>query len=104
MFSWIIDVIAKRYGWTSQYIAEQLYWEELWEMVQLAANYDSVEKNEYYNLLFNLHADSKSKWKDLPIPFPIKTGGLEGSIPKNTIDPTGIKQLPKHFKVGRVKK
>ena len=92
--------MAKRYGWTSKYIADELYWEELWELVQIAANYDSVEKNEEYHFLFSLHADKKSKWKNLPLPFP-NNDKVAGRIPKNTADPGGTKQLPRHIKAAR---
>ena len=71
MFSWIVDILATRYGWTNRYLEEELYWEEVWNLVQMAANFSAEEKNAEYKFHFMLHADEKAaaKWKDLPLPF-----------------------------------
>lgn len=67
-----------------------MYWEEFWELVQMAANFTADEKNAELKFQFMLHADKKSakKWQDLPIPFPVEEGEeIVG-------DKSGISQLP----------
>ena len=91
-FLWCIDVLASRYGWEKQHIEEELYWEEFWELVQMAANFTADERNAELKFQFMLHADKKSagKWRDLPVPFP-----AEG---KETVrDKSGISQLPERL-------
>lgn len=70
------------------YCEEQLYWEEFQEFVQMAANFIVEERNAELKFHFMLHADkkSKSKWKDLELPFPKTEKDLE--------DKSGLKVLP----------
>ena len=91
-FLWCIDTLASRYGWTKKYMEEELYWENFCDLVQMAANFTADEKNAELKFHFMLHADKKSarKWKDLPIPFPVK----EGKEVKNN----GVSQLPPQLK------
>ena len=56
----------------------------------MAANFTADERNADLKFQFMLHADKKSagKWRDLPIPFPVKEGEeIVG-------DKSGISQLP----------
>ena len=91
-----------RYSWTKYYILEELYWEELWELVQVAANLSVYEKNQ--DLFFNycLHAQTKDAlkhWKDSPLPFPDIS-----KLPKKRRERHygGLDQLPSHIPVKRV--
>ena len=86
-----MDIIASRYGWTNRYIEEELYWEEVWKLVVMAANFTAEEYNSEFRFQFMLHADEKaaSKWKDLPIPFP-----ETGKTPREAVvDEGGVSQL-----------
>jgi len=50
-----------------------MYWEEVYDMYELASNSSIVEKNEKMRFEFMLHATSKkalNSWKDMDIPFP----------------------------------
>lgn len=69
----MIDVLAKRYGWSFTEIREEMYWEHVYEMYEYASNLEAMEKNEEMRFQFLLHAQTKeavNSWKDLPIPFP----------------------------------
>jgi hypothetical protein len=56
----------------------------------LAANLAAEEKNEEWKLHFMLHVDTqKSKWTDMPIPFPA-AGPRTSAVPG---DVGGVKQL-----------
>jgi len=99
--AWIVDTLAVRYGWTKYYIFEELYWEELWEVVQVAANSTVYEKNQDLFFNFCLHAGSKDaikNWKDSPLPFPDK------EIVVKKLHYGGLDQLPGHVPVKRVSK
>lgn len=90
--------MASRYGWTKKYVEEELYWEELWEYVVMAANFAAEEKNAEFKFHFMLHADKKSKgkWKDAPLPYPNESPeeAIEGDL-------GGVSQLPSHIRVYR---
>lgn len=94
LFSWIVDLLASRYGWSLRDICN-MYWEEVWEFAVIAANLEAEEKNTEFKFQFMLHADSEtsSKWEDSPLPFP------DERAPKKKIDKSGISQLPKHLLV-----
>jgi hypothetical protein len=73
LFIIIVDVLGKRYGWTKREIAEQMYWEEVYEFYELASNLNIVDLNDSMKFDFMLHAQSEEAlngWKDLEIPFP----------------------------------
>ena len=72
-----------------------MYWEDFWDLVQLAANFTADEKNAELKFHFMIHADKKSagKWQDLPIPFP-----AEGNHKDKNFDKSGISQIPKSLK------
>lgn len=76
-----------------------MYWEDFWNLVQMAANFTADEKNAELKFQYMLHADKKSaqKWSDLPIPFP-----EEGE--EIIKDKSGISQLPHHLKKSSVYK
>ena len=59
----------------------------------MAANFSADEKNAELKFQFMLHADKKSsgKWKDLPIPFPVR----ESKETEEVKD--GISELPQHL-------
>ena len=68
-----MDVLAKRYGWHASEISENMYWEDVYEMYELASNLNVLEKSEDMKFQVIIHATSKdamNNWKDLPIPFP----------------------------------
>ena len=73
LFKSIVDILAKRYGWSYDGIGHGMYWEDVYEMYEYAANMNAVEKSEDMRFQFMLHATSKEaldNWKDLEIPFP----------------------------------
>jgi hypothetical protein len=50
-----------------------MYWEDVYEMYELASNLNILERSEEMKFQVILHASSKeavNNWKDLPIPFP----------------------------------
>ena len=50
-----------------------MYWEEVYEMYEIACNLNTKEKNEEMKFNFILHAQTKEaqdSWVDLPIPYP----------------------------------
>lgn len=68
-----MDTLAKRYGWIYTDIADGMYWEEVYEMYEIACNLNTIEKNEDMKFNFILHAqtkDAQNSWVDLPIPYP----------------------------------
>jgi len=92
--------LARRYSWTKHYILEELYWEEVWELVKVASNSMALEKNQDMYFNFCLHAGSKDaikNWKDSPLPFPEKQ-------PENIRKPHygGLDQLPRHIPVKKI--
>ena len=84
-------MLASRYGWTKEYIEESLYWEDFCDLVQMAANFEADGRNAELKFNFMLHADKKSasKWKDLPVPFPVDDDKVKDD---------GISQLPSQLK------
>jgi len=88
---WCIDTLASRYGWTKSYCENDLYWEDFWDLVQIAANFSADERNAELKFHFMIHADKKSagKWKDMPIPFPEEEGQEGGDV-----DISGVSQIP----------
>lgn len=73
MFTSMVDVLAKRYGWSYSDIAEDMYWEKVYEMYEYASNLDALETNGDRKFDFMIHAQSKEaiqSWQDMPIPFP----------------------------------
>jgi len=100
----MVDTLAVRYGWTKHYILESLYWEEVWELMQVASNAIAYEKNADMYFQFCLHAQSKDaikNWKDFPLPFPDEEYE-ETSKPKPHYG--GLDDLPRHIPVKRVDK
>jgi hypothetical protein len=93
LFIWMIDILAKRYGWTAHYISEKLYWEEMYEHLKVAANFDAEERNSELKFQYMLHADEKgvSQWKDLPIPYPVSE--TKATLREVLDDSTGVKQI-----------
>jgi hypothetical protein len=87
--TWCIDVLASRYSWTREYCLEHLYWEEFWEYVIVAANYQAEEKNAEFKFNFMLHADKSSaeSWEDYPIPFPEEGSEIVGKKSISEIPP-----------------
>lgn len=83
----IIDILAKRYGWSYTSIAEDMYWEDVYEMYEYACNLDAVERNDSMKFDFMLHAQSEKalrQWSDFPIPFPDhRYKPMENKIPKS---------------------
>ena len=73
------------------YCENDLYWEEFWDLVQIAANFSADERNAELKFHFMIHADKKSagKWKDLPIPFPEEEDQEDGNV-----DISGVSQIP----------
>ena len=54
-------------------IAENMYWEEVYEAYEYASNLNTIEKNDAYKFQYMLHATTKNamnSWRDMPIPFP----------------------------------
>jgi hypothetical protein len=49
-----------------------MFWEDVYQMYELACNFNSLETNDEMKFQFILHADSKSKWQDLSLPYPDK--------------------------------
>ena len=49
-----------------------MYWEDVYEMYEYAANLNSLERSEDMRFQLSLHANKKTmdNWKDLPLPFP----------------------------------
>jgi len=50
-----------------------MYWEDVYEMYELASNSEVLERNEKMRFEFMIHATSKKaldSWSDLSIPFP----------------------------------
>ena len=71
----VVDTLAKRYGWNYTDISENMYWEQVYEMYEIACNLNVLEKNEDMKFNFILHAqtkDAQNSWNDLPIPYPDK--------------------------------
>ncbi len=66
----MVDTLAKRYGWFYNQIAYEMYWEDVYEMYEHAANMTVLEKDEEMQFQFSLHAMTKQKLKRLPIPYP----------------------------------
>ena len=75
------------------YCENDLYWEEFFELVQIAANFSADEKNAELKFHFMIHADKKSagKWKDMPIPFPSENDDEDGN---GDADASGVSQIP----------
>ncbi|MBW2994355.1 hypothetical protein KY315_02970 [Candidatus Woesearchaeota archaeon] len=99
LIPWVVDILATRYGWTKQYILEGLYWEEMWEQIEVASNLSAYENNQKRHFNFLLHAGSKEavkNWKDSPLPFPDK------NIKRKKPHYGGLDQLPAHIQVKRV--
>lgn len=68
-----MDTLAGRYGWGFSEISNNMYWEDVWEMFEMASNNNTLEKNADLKFQFTLHAHSKEAlqaWKDQPIPYP----------------------------------
>ena len=68
-----MDTLASRYGWSFSEISENMYWEDVYEMYELSANTQVLERNEKMKFDYMIHATSKKAldgWKDLSIPFP----------------------------------
>ena len=98
--AWIVDTLASRYGWTKKQILEELYWEEMWEQVKVAANVITYEKNQELFFNYCIHATSKDAmkhWKDSPLPFPVKS-----NIKRRELHYGGLDQLPSHIRVKKV--
>ena len=98
---WIIDTLASRYGWTKHQILEEMYWEEVWEQVQVASNIMVYKTNQEMYFQFCLHAGSKDaikNWKDSPLPFPDKAKEAKRKKPHYG----GLDQLPQHIPVKRI--
>lgn len=95
--------MAGRYSWTKTYILEELYWEEVWELVVMASNLTVYEKNQELFFNYCLHATSKDAikhWKDSPLPFPdINAIKIKRREPHYG----GLDQLPGHIPVKKVK-
>lgn len=74
-----------------------MYWEDVYRLAQVAANYTSEERNVNLKFQFMLQADEKAakKWEDSPLPFPSEKW-IEKQRKK--IDVSGISQLPDHLK------
>jgi hypothetical protein len=78
-----------------------MYWEEVWEMVQVAANLSIYEKNQEMFFNYCLHAQSKDAmkhWKDSPLPFPDKIQ----EVSRREMHYGGLDQLPRHIPIKRV--
>ena len=75
---------------------ENLYWEDFWELIQMAANFAADERNAELKFQFMLHADKKSarKWRDLPVPFPMD----EKEIAETIKDKSGVSQIPSRLR------
>ena len=75
-----------------------MYWEEVWEQVQIASNLITYQRNQEMYFQFCLHAGSKDairNWKDSPLPFPDKE--IKGKKRKPHYG--GLDQLPRHIPV-----
>lgn len=95
--------MASRYGWTKDVILNELYWEELWELVKVASNNLVYQRNQEMYFNFCLHAGSKDaikNWKDSPLPFPDEDDTQE----QKKLHYGGLDQLPLHIPVKRIKK
>ena len=82
LYTAIVDVLAKRYGWSLTEIRETMYWEEVYELYEYASNVDAIELNRDMKFNFMLHAGSKdaiNSWEDLKIPFPARDWKEPGS-------------------------
>lgn len=69
----MVHTLASEYGWSYATISDDMYWEDVYEMYELASNMGAIERNDEMRFNFMLHAQTKdalNKWKDLPIPFP----------------------------------
>lgn len=100
MLSWIVDTLASRYGWTRQHILDDMYWEDVWEHLEIASNINTYERNQELYFQFCLHAGSKEaikNWKDSPLPFPDK------KYKENKPHYGGLDQLPRHIPVKKLK-
>ena len=81
MFTSIVDVLSHRYGWSYNLIAEEMYWEDVYEMFKYARNMDVIELSRDMQFNYMLHAQSKEAldaWQNEQIPFP-KEGWQEAS-------------------------
>ena len=78
-----------------------MYWEEVWELVEVASNIMVYQKNQEMFFQFCLHAGSKEaikSWKDSPLPFPDKDNTIVIKKPHYG----GLDQLPNHIRPKRV--
>ncbi len=69
----VVDILAKRYGWSWTEIAENMYWEDVYEQYEIASNLEAIDMNESMKFQFMLHAGSKDamkNWEDITLPFP----------------------------------
>lgn len=91
--NWCVDVLVSR-GYSRREALEDMYWEDFWEAVELAANSKVMEQNADFKFHFMLHVDKKSKdaWEDSPLPFPAKEEVEKED--KKAEDVSGIEQLP----------
>lgn len=90
--------MAKRYGWNYVDVAEKMYWEEVYEMYEIACNLNVIEKNEDMKFNFILHAqtkDAQDSWKDLPIPYPDRDWNpVEVEVKESVIPKTLFGKVP----------
>ena len=78
-----------------------MYWEEVWEQVQIASNLITYQRNQEMYFQFCLHAGSKDairNWKDSPLPFPNEKNEAIRKKPHYG----GLDQLPQHIPVKRI--
>jgi hypothetical protein len=96
----LIDVLAKRYGWSYSEITENMFWEHVYAMYEYASNLESIEKNEEMKFNYMLHAQSKKAldgWRDMAIPFPDKSIKARPTVEKSK-QSSALKTLPTSFR------
>lgn len=82
-----------------------MYWEEVWDMYELASNSEIIEKNESMKFNFIIHAQSKEameSWEDLPLPFPDQKWQIQ--MQKNAQKNRDASGLPSKFKSEMLKR
>lgn len=103
----IIEVLATRYGWSHEDIAEKMYWEDVYSLYEYASNLNVMEKNEQMRFQFMLHASSKkamNAWKDMDIPFPDKRVHQQVKAYKPKVVPHKLQHLANKAKMSSEQK
>lgn len=87
----MVDVLAKRYGWSFKQISEEMYWEDVYRYYEMACNLNTLERNDEMHFQFLLHAQTKeaaNSWQEQEIPYPDRD--WKPVKPTKGVDPNSV--------------